>query len=81
MTQVTAAGCALSAVVAAFLATSPDTPLEATVSALLVFGTAGALAGADSTGPGSFAAGLLDQLHGMNSATLQEHSAFAMESA
>ena len=81
MTQVTAAGCALSAVVAAFLATSPDTPFEASVAALLVFGTAGALAGADTKGPGSFAAGLLDQHHAINATTLREQTASVMETA
>jgi len=62
MTKVTAMGCALGAVIAAFLATGEDR-LEAVGSACLLFKQAGAVAGAGSSGPGSFVPAFLDALH------------------
>lgn len=61
MAQVTATGCALGAVAAAFLAVGPG-PEEATTAALLAFGLAGERAAEGAGGPGSFRAGLLDAL-------------------
>ena len=54
MPRVTALGCALSGVVAAFLATDQD-PLVATCAALVCYGEAGSRAGRTAQGPGSFA--------------------------
>ncbi|MEQ8443619.1 MAG: hydroxyethylthiazole kinase [Alphaproteobacteria bacterium] len=70
MAHVTAIGCALSAIVAAFLAVAPDRPFNASIGALTLFGAAGALAAQDSNGPGSFAAALLDRLYRMDEAAL-----------
>ncbi|MBK5932547.1 hydroxyethylthiazole kinase [Rhodovulum imhoffii] len=61
MPKVTALGCALSALVAAFLVRQP--PLEATVAALAYYGLAGERAGAGAAGPGSFQVRFLDALH------------------
>ena len=62
MTRVTAMGCALGAVIAAFLAAGEDR-LEAVSSACLLFKQAGAVAGLVSSGPGSFVPAFLDALH------------------
>jgi hydroxyethylthiazole kinase len=69
MTQVTAMGCAGSALVAACLAVESD-PWRATVAALLAFGVAGERAAAQAKGPGSFAVAFVDALHGLDRATL-----------
>ena len=63
MARVTAMGCALGGVIAAFLTTGGD-PFEAVGSACLLFKQAGASAGAASGGPGSFVPAFLDALHG-----------------
>jgi hydroxyethylthiazole kinase len=61
LTRVTGAGCALGALMAAFLAVSA-TPLDAAVSASAVMAAAAERAAAGARGPGTFAAGLLDEL-------------------
>jgi hydroxyethylthiazole kinase len=58
---VTGGGCALGAVMAAFLGAGAR-PLDAAVSASAVWGLAAERAAAASSGPGSFAVGLLDAL-------------------
>lgn len=68
MPKVTALGCSLTGVVAAFLAANPDEPFEATVAALAVYGIAGEMAGATTSGPGSFAVAFLDALHAITPA-------------
>lgn len=70
MTKVTGVGCALGAVMAAFLAVS-ESPLQAAISASAVFGTAGRSAAARATAPGSFAVAFLDALHGVQQADVQ----------
>ena len=62
MTKVTALGCALSAMAGAFAAVTPDM-LEATLSAIAVYGVAGEMAARQAQGPGSFRVALLDCLH------------------
>ncbi len=69
MAQVTAMGCAASALVAACLAVEPDAWC-ATAAALAIIGVAGELAGERAEGPGSFAVGILDALHNMNGRAL-----------
>ncbi|MEM9734694.1 MAG: hydroxyethylthiazole kinase [Pseudomonadota bacterium] len=70
MPQVTALGCSLSALVAAYAAF--DEPLEATVAALLHYAEAGAQAAKTASGPGSFALNFLDQLAAVEPGTLDE---------
>jgi hydroxyethylthiazole kinase len=60
MTRVTGVGCALGALMAAFLATAD--PLRAAASASAVFAIAGERAAQSAPGPGSFAVAFLDQL-------------------
>jgi len=70
MTQVTASGCALSGIVGAFAAVSPD-PFVATVAALGIFAVAGEIAAARCSGPGSFRVALLDGLAGVDAEVLK----------
>jgi hydroxyethylthiazole kinase len=70
MGLVTAMGCAGSALVCAALAVEPDRWL-ATVAALAAFGVAGEVAAKTSKGPGSFAAAIIDALHGLDRRTLR----------
>ena len=63
--KITATGCAVTALVAAFVAVAPPRALEATACALAVFGLAGELGMGISRGPGSLRVNLIDSLHGM----------------
>lgn len=74
--KVTAMGCALGAVIAAFLAVEED-PLMATVTALMTYGVAGELAARISAGPGSFATAFLDALAAMDGKTLIKYGRIA----
>lgn len=66
LARTVASGCALSALVAAFLAVGPDPagtdPFAATAQALLAMKVAGARAARAARGPGSLPAALLDEL-------------------
>lgn len=70
MPLVTATGCALTALVGAFAAVTPEDPFEASVAGLATFAAAGSRAGAVATGPGSFAVAFLDALHALQPADL-----------
>jgi hydroxyethylthiazole kinase len=61
MPRITALGCSLTGIVAAFAA--DQAPFEATVAALAFFGLAGEVAGRQASGPGSFQPAFLDALH------------------
>lgn len=61
MPCVTALGCSLNGVIAAFLA--GQEPLGATVAALAYYGLAGEKAAQGAAGPGSFQTAFLDALH------------------
>jgi hydroxyethylthiazole kinase len=69
MAKVTAMGCAGSALLAACLAVESD-PFRAAVSALAIMGVAGEQAGAEASGPGSFAVAILDALHELDAQVL-----------
>src|SRR5262245_9463149 len=69
MAKVTAMGCAGSAVVAACLAVEPD-PWQATIAGLVLLGVAGEIAGARASGPGSFAAAMLDAVYALGADVL-----------
>lgn len=72
--QVTGAGCALGAVVAACAAVTPDDVLEATVAAHLVWGVAAEVAAGRADGPGSFAVALLDALDDLDDVVLADRA-------
>jgi len=61
MPRITALGCALTGIVAAFAV--DEDPFEATLAALAYYGIAGERAGRMAAGPGSFQTGFLDALH------------------
>ena len=68
MARVTALGCALTGVVAAFVAAGE--PFDATLAALAYYGAAGEVAARTAAGPGSFQVAFLDALHAMTGAEL-----------
>eukprot|EP00959_Pyramimonas_sp_CCMP1952_P150063 3140058-Pyramimonas_sp.AAC.1 len=64
LTLVTAAGCSVTALIAAFVAAArPGEALLATTYALSIFGLAAEEALKEAKGPGSFRVGLLDTLY------------------
>jgi hydroxyethylthiazole kinase len=71
MGQVTAMGCALGAVIAAFIAASDDR-FDAVCAAVHVFGAAGARAGSLACGPGSFVPAFLDALFSLDARALSQ---------
>jgi hydroxyethylthiazole kinase len=73
MARVTAMGCAASALVGAALAVEADA-WNATAAALILIGVAGEVAAARAQGPGTFAAGILDALHGLDQAAIVERA-------
>lgn len=75
-TRITGAGCALGAVVAAFVAVSEDR-LAATVAASTVFAVAGELAANSAALPGSFAVELLDALSSIDATTVAARARLA----
>lgn len=69
MAKVTAMGCAGSALVAACLAVEPDA-FSATAAALIIIGVAGELGAEKASGPGSFAAAIVDALYAIDGSAL-----------
>lgn len=69
MPKVTALGCSLTGICAAFIATG-DNPLSDTAAALAFYGLAGERAAAGASGPGSFAAAFIDELAAVDAAAL-----------
>jgi hydroxyethylthiazole kinase len=65
MANVTAMGCAGSALLAACLAVELDV-IGATIAALVIFGVAGEIAAAKSNGPGSLAVNIVDSLYNLD---------------
>ncbi len=70
MARVTAMGCAMSAVVAAFCAVHDDM-YEASACGLLTIGVCGELAASECAGPGRFPPAFLDQLAAVDAAQLK----------
>lgn len=74
MQKITATGCSVTALIAAFLAVVDKShALEAVVSALSVFGVAGELGMKMAKGPASLRMHLIDALYGLDEATLHSH--------
>ena len=71
MTRVTAMGCALTCLIGACCAVNSD-PMAASAHGLAIFGLAGELAAAETTGPGSFRARFIDEIYAMDHAKLSE---------
>ena len=68
LTRTTASGCALTALIGAWVAVLAD-PLEATAGALAAYGVAAELAAPKSAGCGTFVPALLDALGALDGAT------------
>ncbi|NQX14655.1 hydroxyethylthiazole kinase [Rathayibacter sp. VKM Ac-2857] len=77
LTRVTGGGCALGAVMAAFLGVPGSDPLGAAVAASVVWGLAAEQAAVASAGPGSFAVGLLDALAALTAAEVERGARIA----
>lgn len=73
MGQLTAIGCAGSALLAACLAVNEDR-FEATVAAMVAWGVAGEVAATNSKGPGTFRPALLDAIHGLKGPMLKRRA-------
>jgi hydroxyethylthiazole kinase len=71
MTRVTALGCALSAVVAAFAAVAED-PFEGTVAALATYGVVGDMAAEVASRPGSYRVAFIDALDAVTPADIEQ---------
>ena len=76
MARVTAMGCALTALVAGFIAAHDD-PFAATAAALAFFAVAGEVAAERSHGPGTFQPALLDALAATTPERLRDGVRFA----
>ena len=63
MTYITAMGCALTALIGAFIAISPEEPFEATIAALSTFAISGKKVSQKIDGPGLFMIHFLDELY------------------
>ena len=73
MANVTAMGCAASALVAACLAVETDA-LRATAAGLIMLGVAGEIAASRARGPGSVAVEIIDALHRLDREMLVERA-------
>ncbi len=62
MSETTGMGCALSALIAAFIAVHQNV-VEATIEILKIYGKIGQMAGKHSGGPGTFPSSFIDLLH------------------
>ncbi|MEM8802946.1 MAG: hydroxyethylthiazole kinase [Pseudomonadota bacterium] len=71
MPLITALGCSLTGIVAAFVAANDDA-FDATVAALAFYGAAGEIAATNSNGPGSFQVAFLDALHAITADQLDQ---------
>ncbi|KAG9447688.1 hypothetical protein H6P81_013816 [Aristolochia fimbriata] len=70
MQLITATRCAVTALIAAFVAASPSNIFVATAASLAIFGLAGELGMEKAGGPGSLRMHLIDSLHGLDEATI-----------
>lgn len=64
--RITATGCSVSALIAAFVAVDPTHAFEATASALSIFGVAAELGMEMARGPASLRVHLIDSLYSMD---------------
>ncbi|XP_047334604.1 hydroxyethylthiazole kinase [Impatiens glandulifera] len=70
MQKITATGCSVTALVAAFVAVDPEHAFEATASALSIFGVSGEIGMDVAKGPASLRTNLIDTLHGLDQETV-----------
>lgn len=72
LTRVTGGGCALGALVAAFLGCEPRSTLHAVATAVATYTIAAEIAAEGATGPGSFAVRFLDALGALDLGAVQQ---------
>ena len=70
MQKITATGCAVTALIAAFVAVDPLHALEATASALSIFGIAGEMGMDMANGPASLRMHFIDSLYNLDEASV-----------
>lgn len=70
MQKITATGCAVTAIIAAFVAVEPSNAFDATACALSIFGLAGELGMDMARGPASLRMHMIDSLHGLDEETV-----------
>ncbi|KAL8204614.1 hypothetical protein R6Q57_010237 [Mikania cordata] len=70
MQKITASGCSVTALIAAFVAVDPAHAFEATASAFSVFGLAGEIGMGLANGPASLRMHLIDSLYGLDRETV-----------
>lgn len=73
MGRITGMGCAVTAIIAAFLAVEPE-PMLAAAYGLALMGVAGESAKTAAAGPGTFMAAFLDALYNLTPATFAEQA-------
>ncbi|KAH0993645.1 hypothetical protein GBA52_005128 [Prunus armeniaca] len=74
MTKITATGCSVTALIAAFVSVDQSHVLEATASALSIFGIAGEMGMKMANGPASLRIHLIDSLYGIDEACVLSHA-------
>ncbi len=74
MPKITAMGCALTALVGAYVAIAPNQAFEATIAALTNFAVAGEIAAKTAQGPASFMTAFVDGLHNLDAATFKTNA-------
>ncbi|XP_059317798.1 hydroxyethylthiazole kinase [Lycium ferocissimum] len=67
--KITASGCSVTALITAFVAVDPSHAVEATASALAIFGVASEIGMDMAKGPASLRTQLIDSLYGLDEAT------------
>ncbi|KAJ8566046.1 hypothetical protein K7X08_030523 [Anisodus acutangulus] len=67
--KITASGCSVTALISAFVAVDPSHPVEATASALAIFGVSSEIGMDMARGPASLRTHLIDSLYGLDEAT------------
>ncbi|KAF7025810.1 hypothetical protein CFC21_037990 [Triticum aestivum] len=70
MQKITATGCAVTALIAAFVGADPSDALAATACALAIFGLAGQIGMESAKGPASLRMHLIDALYGLDEQTV-----------
>lgn len=76
--NITATGCAVTALIAAFVAVDPPRAFEATACALSVFGMAGEIGMEMAKGPSSLRMHLIDSLHVLDEAMVRSRAKIAV---
>lgn len=77
--KIIATGCAVTALIAAYVSVEPSNAFEATACALSVFGLAGELGMHLANGPASLRMHMIDSLHGLDEETISSHVRIASE--